>query len=121
MALAFDELKPRALVDATRPDEDIVRPKGELAISRSARETDALVDESRANAEAARLRLDEQEAKLRDGLGLPDAEHAARALPVDFGDPAALALGVEVGDEFRDDVRDEARERCVPPVRLPLR
>src|SRR5206468_3662151 len=46
MALAFDELKPRALVDATRRDEDVVRPKGELAISRCARETDALVDES---------------------------------------------------------------------------
>src|SRR5256885_9606570 len=120
MAVAFDELKPRALVDATRRDEDVVRPKGELAISRCARETDALVDESRANAEAARLRLDEQEAKFRDGLGLPDAEHAADTLPVDFGDPAALALGVEVGDEFRDDVRDQRLERFVPPVLLPV-
>src|SRR2546426_4750697 len=120
MALAFDELKPRALVDATRRDEDVVRPKGELAISRCARETDALVDESRANAEAARLRLDEQEAKFRDGLGLSDAEHAADTLPVDFGDPTALALAVEVGDEPRADLRDERLERFVPPVLLPV-
>src|SRR5207247_1247144 len=120
MALAFDELKPRALVDATRRDEDVVRPKGELAIPCCARETDAFGDESRANAEAARLRLDEQEAKFRDGLGLPDAEHAARALVIDLGDPAALALAIEVGDELRDDVRDERLERFVPPVLLPV-
>src|SRR2546428_8352256 len=120
MALAFDELKPRTLVDATRRDEDVVRPKGQLAISRYPSETDALVDESRANAEAARLRLDEQEAKFRDGLGLPDAEHAARALVIDLGDPASLALAVEVGDELRDDVRHQRLERFVPPVLLPV-
>src|SRR5438034_3160731 len=120
MALAFDELKPRALVDATRRDEDVVRPKRELAISRCASETDALVDESRPDAQATCPWLDEQEAQLRHGLRLVDAEHAADTLPVDFGDPTALALAVEVGDELRDDVRHQRLERFVPPVFLPV-
>src|SRR6266550_4610117 len=120
MAFALDELEPRALVDATRRDEDVVCPERELPIPRRASEPDAFDDESRANAEAARLRLDEQEAKLRDGLGLPDAEHAADTLPVDFGDPTPLALGIEVGDELRDDLRHQRLERFVPPVLLPV-
>ena len=41
MAFALDELEPRALVDATRRDEDVVRPEREFPIPRRASEPDA--------------------------------------------------------------------------------
>ena len=68
----------------------------------------------------ARARFDEQQPELRDGVALPDAEDRADPLAVELGDPAALALRVEVLDELRDDRRDERLEALVPAVLLPV-
>ena len=118
MTFAFDELEARALVDAAGCDEDVVCPEHQLAIARRPRETEALVHESRADTEASRPRLDEEEPELRDRLCLLDAEHAPGALAVDLRDPAALALGIEVCDELRDNVGHQRFERLVPAVLL---
>lgn len=58
MALALDERESRALVDPAGRDEDVVRPKCELPISRRAREADAPVDEPGPEPESSCVRLD---------------------------------------------------------------
>ena len=68
--------------------------------------------------EAARRRLDEQQAKLRDRLRFGNDEDRADDLSVALGDPAALALRIEVVDEVGDDARDEGLEAFVPAVLL---
>src|ERR1051325_3724685 len=110
-------LDARALVDAPRRDEDVVRPERELAVSGLAREPDARLDESRAQARAARGRVDEQEPELRDRgrgprrhavVGAPtsllvlrrDEEDAPHVLAVHLGDPATLAPGIVLRAEL---------------------
>jgi len=77
-----------------------------------------LLVEPPADAQSAGARLDEQQAQLRDAVVLSDAEDAAGALAVDFGDPRSLALGIVRVDVVRDDARDERLERLVPAVFL---
>src|SRR6266513_2253799 len=112
MALGLHRREAGPLVDAPRRDE--------LAIARGPGERDALVDEPLSDPVPARAGFDEQQPELRDGVALPDAEDRADPLAVELGDPAALALRVEVLDELRDDGRDEGLEALVPAVLLPV-
>src|SRR4030095_9729437 len=67
MALLVHEAIARALVDAPRGHEDAIGPERNLPVARLAREALALGDEARADAEAARWRLHEQEHRLGHG------------------------------------------------------
>src|SRR5690606_448667 len=82
------------------------------------RETRALVDQSAADAEPARTRLDEQHPQLRHPLAfrMLHEHHRADVLAILLSDPAALTLWIEVADEVRDDLRDERLEALVPAV-----
>src|SRR6266566_6070163 len=93
--LLLDERVSRVLVDASSGMEHAVGPEHDLAVARLAGEARALIHESRADAEAARLRVDEQEPQLRDSAGLLHEEHAAPVHAIPFGDPAALPFRVE--------------------------
>src|SRR5712692_1033076 len=108
----------RFAVDGARCGEMGVRPKHHLAIALPARERDALVNQPPAEARAPRLRLDEEQAELRHGSALLDDEHRAEPLTVTLGDPAALALRVEVVEEGLDDLSDQRLEARPPAVLL---
>src|ERR1700719_1132152 len=95
MGLLVDEAIARSLVDAPRGHEDTIGPERDLPVARLAREALALGDGARADAEAARRRLDEQEPELGHGLRVGDEEDGADDLAVLLGHPAALALRIE--------------------------
>src|SRR5580765_41565 len=94
-----------------------VGPQHELPVTLLARKPDALLDQAPAEAAAARGRLDQQQAQPRFALVVDD-EDAADALAVAFGDPAALALRVEVLEEVLDDPGDQRLEARAPAVLL---
>jgi hypothetical protein len=85
-------------------------------------EARTLVDQTRADPEPPRRRLDEQQAQPGDAVALevPYQEHRAHVLgtvrAVAFGDPAALALRLVVLDVVGHDARHERFEALVPPV-----
>src|SRR6266511_5078074 len=60
---AADQLEAGLLVDVAGGDEHAVGPERDLAVARVAREAHAFLDQPRADAEPARLRLDQQEAQ----------------------------------------------------------
>ena len=89
----------------------LLRPQPHAAVADLAREADALVDQPRADAEPARLRLDQQQPQLGDASSTAlDQEHAADVLAVALGDPAALALRIEAPHEARHDLGDQRLE-----------
>ena len=71
---------------------------------------DAFLDEPPAEAPAAHMRLDEKQAQLRRGRAFLHQEHRADRLARLLGDPAALALLVEVLQELGDDLGDQRFE-----------
>src|SRR5262249_49865569 len=109
-------LEAGALVDAPRVHQHAARPQADLAVAAGAREADAFVDQPGAEAEPARLRIDQQQAELRDlGRALLE-EDATDRLAVEVGDPAALARGIVVLDVVRDDLGAKPFERRTPAV-----
>ena len=122
--LARDEAIAGLRVDAARRQQHAVGPQDDAPVAGGAGEALALVDEARADAEAARRRLDQQQAQLRravdDGAAAVvarlDEEDAADVDAVALGDPARFALGVEAVDEVGGDPRDQRFEADVPAV-----
>ena len=78
------------LVDGACRLQVAVGPQHHLAIALGAREGDALVGQPPAQAQAARLGREDQQAQLGDGGRLAHHEHRADPLAVDLGDPALL-------------------------------
>src|SRR5258708_19724578 len=120
MRLVAQAAEAGALVDVAGGDEDALRPQRDLAIARLAGEADAFIDQPCADAEAARLGLDQQQAQLGLRPRLLDQEHRAEDLARLLGEPAALELGVVGGDEFGDDLGDHRLEALAPPEFLPI-
>jgi len=116
--LLGDQGEPRRLVDAPRRHQYVVGPQRDPAIADAPREADAFVDQTSADAETARCGLDQQQAQLGDLVGLPDQEHRADDRAIALDDPAALALGIEVGDELAGDLGDQRLEALVPTIFL---
>ena len=115
-----DEAESGILVDAVGCGENALGPEGDLAVACEAGELDALVDECGAQAGAAGARFDEQKAEFGGGgvAGMLDEEDVADGLSADFGDPAALAGWVEVGEEVGGDFGDEGFEADIPAILL---
>lgn len=67
MLLFFNQLESLRLVDAARRVEDVVGPEHDLAVAGAPCEVDAFVDQTIAEAESPRRRLDVEETQLRDG------------------------------------------------------
>src|SRR5262249_59204494 len=101
----MQKLKAHALVDAAGGGEHAVGPERDLAVARLARKAQSLLDQSGADAEPAGLGLDQEEAQPRDLIRVPHQQDRSDVLALSFGDPAALALGIMVADEGRDDFR----------------
>jgi len=79
-------------------------------------EAQAFLHEPPADAEAAGGGLDEQQAQLGDLVALAHHHHRAQDLPLALGDPATLAPGVEVAQEFGGDLRHQRLEAVVPAI-----
>src|SRR2546421_506180 len=69
-------------VDLAGGDEHAVGPERDLAIAGLPREAHAFCDQSCADPQAARLRMDDQEPQLADRLRLRDEEDGADDLAV---------------------------------------
>src|SRR5439155_12995969 len=111
-----DEGEPRPLVDPPSAGQHVVRPERQLAVAGGAREAQALLDEARADAQAARRRLDEEQAQLCGVASLGDAQDAAHGAPAKLGDPGGLARWVAAVDVVGDYPRDERPEGLGPAV-----
>src|SRR5437660_682879 len=116
--LLLEQPKADAGVDVARRQQIALRPQPHLAVTGGTREADALVHQTAADAQPARLRLDQEQAQLADRLCRLDQKDASHTLAMALGDPAPLALGVEVIDESGDDAGHERLEVLVPAVLL---
>src|SRR5262245_53906927 len=96
VALLLDELKAHPLIDAAGGGEHALGPERDLAVARLARKAQRLLDQSGADAEPARLGLDQEEAQPRDLLCVPHQQNRSDILALALGDPAALALAIVV-------------------------
>ena len=105
-----------ALVDRAGAGEDALRPQRDAAVAGRAREADALVHQTPADAQAARLRLDQQQAQLCDVLAALDQKHGADAGAVQLGDPALFARGIELAQELSHDLGGQRLECSAPAV-----
>src|SRR5262245_62941775 len=121
VALLLDELKARALIDAAGGGEHALGPQRDLAVARLARKAQRLLHQSGADAEPARLGLDQEKAQPRDLLCVPHQQNRSDILALALGDPAALALAIMVADEGRDDFRRQRFDPLVPAVFLPVK
>ena len=101
---------PRAAV------QDALRPQRHRRIAGGLREAQAFVDQAHAELQSSGARIDDQQAELRHLVRLAHHEGRADALAVQFGDPAALAPGIEVLDELGCDLSDQRLERNVPAI-----
>src|ERR1700684_1868206 len=95
MRLGLHERKARVLIDLASGDQNTLRPKRDPAVAAGARERDAFGDEALPKTLAARARLDQQQAEFCHLVVASNQEHRADRPPVDVGDPAAFARGVE--------------------------
>src|ERR1700751_5886740 len=117
-----DELESGLLIDAMGGDEYALRPERDSAVSDRAREANAFVDESFAEAESARSGLDEEQTQLRrvGFIGMVHKDDPAERDSVPLGDPAAVALGLLLIDEVGGDACDERFGGFVPAVFLSI-
>src|SRR5262249_14420221 len=119
--LARCQLEPGALIDMPRSGKHAVRPQGDFCVAFGSREAHALMDKPCAEAESARLWIDEQQAEARDvGLVVFHQHDAADVLALYFSDPAALTRGIEIVDKIGDDLGAQAFKRFGPAVFLQI-
>jgi hypothetical protein len=112
-----DAAEPGLLIQAARCVQVALRPQRDPGVAGLPREPDALVDEPPADAEPARLGLDQEQPKFGDGLRLPDEEHRADDGAVALGDPAMLPCRIEVIEKVGANPRGQSLElRVVAPL-----
>src|SRR3954471_13785724 len=118
MRLFGDPFESGLGVNAARRQKIALRPQRHAPISGLSRKAQAFVDEALAQAQPARLRIDDEQTELRDLVGLLHHEDRADALAVLLGNPAALLPGIEVLDELCGDPGDQRLVAGVPAVFL---
>src|SRR5215211_7387624 len=109
-------LEPFLLVDAPGGVEHAVGPERELFVAAAPGETDALLDEVGAQAQATGLWLDQEKPQFGDRIAGLYNKDATDDLAVHLGDPATLFGQVVIIDEVRYDTGDQSLEALVPAV-----
>jgi len=94
----------------------LMGPELHLRIPFVPRKPHAGVEETAAQAPPARLGHQQEQAQLGRGLVEADTENTAQPLAIRLGDPAALAIGVMVGDEIVEDARHQRPETVIEPL-----
>src|SRR5215210_9016180 len=110
MRLLRGEGKSGALINRTRRGQIALRPQGHGRISCGFGEAQAFLDQAPAKLQSAGARIDDQQAKFGDRLGLAHNEYRADAFALELRDPAALALRVEILDELGSNLTDQRLE-----------
>ena len=114
--LFLHENKTRFLVDVTCSVEDAVSPQRNLAVILLSGEADTFVYQTPADTETARFRLDQEQPKLRDGLGFLYEEDRAN----DFAIALRMVEGKKVMTDsakiFIEDSRAFLMADCLPKI-----
>src|SRR5690242_19791239 len=116
MRLLGNELESARQIDVAGRGKRVIRPEAHLLVSRGAGKGDALVYELAAEAVAAGGRVYEQDPELCGDLVGGDAEDAADAAAIDFGNPGGFPFWVVAGRVIGDDFCDQRFEARVPSV-----
>src|SRR5438132_6042870 len=95
-----------------------LRPQSDFLVAGLASEADTLVNQAFADSQAAGLRFHQQQAQLGNRLCFLNQEYRADNLAFALGDPAALALGIEVLDKVGNDLGDQGFEALVVAILL---
>src|SRR5271166_3062039 len=106
------EPESRRLIDATRGDEHVVGPQGELTVAEFARPRDACADQRASDPERARLDVEKPQLGDCRVVALHE-ENRAGDRSVKLGDPTVLARRVEFSDEIS---KNPAGQPLVGPV-----
>src|SRR4051794_6665640 len=114
--LFLHELEACALIDATRGDQDALRPQRHLAVAPLARILDALLDQRAADTESPRFLFHLQQPQLGNLVRGLDQKDRADRLAAHFRNPAVLARGVIVLDELCADFGDQGLVADIPVV-----
>src|SRR5438552_3452093 len=93
-------------IDAASRQEDTLRPQANGVVTRLSSEGNQLIHQVAADAEPASIRLDQKQPQFGDAATGSDQEHTADRLTQPLSDPTALALRIEMLDEFGDDAGD---------------
>src|ERR1700737_840562 len=116
--LLTHQAKGGGLVDMAGSAQHVVGPQRDLAIAPLAGKADALGDEPAADPEPPRRGLDIEQTQFGLLVALFDEEYGTGDRTLALGDPAALAVGVEILDERRRDPRAQRLEGLVEAVFL---
>ena len=95
-----------------------MRPEGNLAVASVAGKARAFTDQTAADAEPTRGRLNQQQAQLGYGLRLLHKKNRAGDLAVFLGDPTAFPFRVIILDELGDNFSHEGFEALIPSILL---
>ncbi len=106
--LGGDQLESGVLVDPAGGDQNALGPQRDPAIAAGLRKRDAFGDQPLAQPLSAPGRIDQQQPQLGDVVGVAHQKYRADLRAIDLGDPATLPRGVERGEEFCRDLRDQA-------------
>src|SRR5579884_552659 len=118
MWLLSHQLETGLLVDVASRDKNAVGPEHHLLIPPAARETDALLDEARAQPQATGSGFDEQEPEFRDRFAALYDKDGANNFSIHLRDPAAFSFRIVIIDEIRHDLGDKRLKMLVPAILL---
>ena len=116
--LLVDEAEAGFFINSPGGVENTVRPESYVPVSGVPRETHALLYQVPAQAETTGRGFDQEQAELRNFIGLANQKHRANAVAIPLRDPAGFPLGIEVPDELSGDLGDERLAGTVPPILL---
>src|SRR5262245_65676598 len=120
--LARCQPEPSAFVDVPCGGQHAVRPQSDLCVTFGPREAHAVIDKPGTQSKSARFRIHQQQAQPRDiGLIVLHQHDTADVLAVHLGDPAPLALGIEIVDEIGNDLRAQALKWITPAVLVQIK
>src|SRR5437762_2825677 len=99
---ALDPLEPTALIEPSRRAKLALGPQNDPAVAGSAREAYACLDQLPSQSQSARRRFDQEQAQLGypRRRAHPHKENRADDAASLLGNPATLAPGIELLDEF---------------------
>src|SRR5690242_17989913 len=106
----FDQLESRFSVEFACGQKTALRPKSDFLISALASKLDAFAHEPTTDTESSRVWFDEEQPQLRDLVCVLDEKNRTDGFAIQFGNPAALAVGIEVLDELCPNVSHQRLE-----------
>jgi hypothetical protein len=116
MRLGRHEREAGIPINPAGGDQNALGPQRDLAIAAGFCECDAFGDQPLAQSLSTSGRIDNEQADFRDIVAVSHQKDRADLRAIKLGDPAALARGVERGEELCGDFRDQALERGVEAV-----